>query len=300
MASAAVNLVAKKLLKEEAQKRLSSKQDPYFTTLPPKRKGGKPIKVKRADTDVPPGLTPADIAILLKVRRRAYRLDNMMTLPILHTKYGISALVGLLPVVGDFADLLLGLTVYNTCRKAGLDKATTSKMLFNIGLDGVLGLVPLLGDVADTLFRCNTRNLVELERFLTKKGLANLDKLRVVEDDGHGGAILEMEETTRGSPPPRYESREGRARGAGYNGGRTESPTPPPQQQRVRTGASSSSSRTNTGGRQSRTNAGQSRTNTGHSSTHTDRSRRGGDGRGERSEGRQAPGMPVQRHGSMF
>ncbi|KAL8652140.1 MAG: hypothetical protein Q9210_002869 [Variospora velana] len=288
MASAAVNLVAKKLLKEEAQKRLSSKQDPYFTTLPPKRKGGKPIKVKRADTDVPPGLAPADIAILLKVRRRAYRLDNMMTLPILHTKYGLSALVGLLPVVGDFADVLLGLTVYNTCRKAGLDKVTTSKMLFNIGLDGVLGLVPLLGDVADTLFRCNTRNLVELERFLTKKGLANLEKLRVV-DDGHGGAMLEMEET-RGSPPPRYESREGRVRAAGY-GGRTESPTP---QQRVRTGASS---RTNTG--QSRTNAGQSRTNTGHSSTDADRSRRANGRGGERSEGR-APGVPVQRDGSMF
>ncbi|KAI4087099.1 MAG: hypothetical protein LQ348_004778 [Seirophora lacunosa] len=285
MASAAVNLVAKKLLKEEAQKRLSSKQDPYFTTLPPKRKGGKPIKVKRSDTDVPPGLSPADIAILLKVRRRAYRLDNMMTLPVLHTKYGISALIGLLPVVGDFADLLLGLTVYNTCRKAGLDKATTSKMLFNIGLDGVLGLVPLLGDVADTLFRCNTRNLVELERFLTQKGLANLEKMRVV-DDGHGGAMMEMEDT-RGSPPPRYESRDGRGRVPGH-GGRMESPSraargrvaghgrrtesPTPQQQRVRAEASS-------------------RTNTG-------RSRRD-DGRGERREGR-APALPARRDGSMF
>ncbi len=262
MASAAVNLVAKKLLREEAQKRLSSKQDPYYTTLPPKRKGGKPIKVRRSDSDVPPGLSPADTKILLKVRRRAYRLDNSMTVPIIHTKYGLSSVIGLLPVVGDFADVLLGLTVYNTCRKAGLDKETTSKMLFNIGLDGVLGLVPLLGDVADTLFRCNTRNLVELEKFLTKKGLANLEKMRV--EGAAGEVVVEMEEM-RGSPPPRYESRDGRG---GGRGGRTESPTP---QGRVRTGESR-------------------RTNTGRSS------RRDG---GREGSGDRAPPVPP-RDGSMF
>lgn len=259
MASAAVNLVAKKLLKEEAQKRLASKQDPYYTTTTNKR--GKPVKVKRADSDVPPGLSPADVKILLKVRRRAYRLDNSMTLPILHTKYGVSSLIGLLPVVGDFADVLLGLAVYNSCRKAGLDKATTSKMLFNIGLDGVLGLVPLLGDVADTLFRCNTRNLVELEKFLTKKGLGNLEKLRL--EGGAGEVVAEMEEA-KGSPPPRYRSRDRRG-----DGGRTESPAP---QQRVKTGASG-------------------RTNTG-------RSKREG-GRRERSEDR-APPVPLRGDGSMF
>ncbi|KAI4126415.1 MAG: hypothetical protein LQ338_003755 [Usnochroma carphineum] len=232
MASAAINLVAKKLLREEAQKRLSTKQDPYFTTLPSKTGKGKPLKLKRPDTDIPPGLSPADAKTLLKVRRRAYRLDNAMTLPLLHTKYGLSSLIGLLPVVGDFADVLLGLMVYNTCRDAGLDKKTSSKMLFNIGLDGALGLVPLLGDVADTLFKCNTRNLVELERFLTKKGLANLEKLRVEEEGGGERVVEEM--TMRGSPPPRYESRDGRGRRG--DGGRRESPTPP--QQRGSTGRS--------------------------------------------------------------
>ncbi|KAI4182968.1 MAG: hypothetical protein L6R41_005672 [Letrouitia leprolyta] len=262
MASAAVNLVAKKVLREEAQKRLASKQDPYFITV--KNKKGKTVKVKRTDNDIPPGISAADAKILLKVRRRAYRLDNSMTVPLVGVRYGVSSLIGLLPVVGDFADVFLGLTVYNTCRKAGLDKETTSKMLFNIGLDGVLGLVPLLGDVADTFFRCNTRNLIELEKFLTKKGLANLDKMRLVDDGGAG--IVEMNDL-RGSPPPRYESRNGRG-----NGGRTESPTP---QQRTRTGALG-------------------RTDTG-------RSRRRGEreGRSERREDT-PPAVPPRRDGSMF
>ncbi|KAL9599518.1 MAG: hypothetical protein Q9219_003762 [cf. Caloplaca sp. 3 TL-2023] len=263
MASAAVNLVAKKVLKEEAQKRLASKQDPYFVTV--KNKKGKSVQVKRSDTDIPPGISAADAKILLKVRRRAYRLDNSMTVPVLHVKYGVSSLIGLLPVVGDFADVLLGLTVYNTCRKAGLDKATTSKMLFNIGLDGVLGLIPLLGDVADTFFRCNTRNLIELEKFLTRKGLANLENMRVVDE---GGAVVSEMHDLRGSPPPRYQSRDRR----GYES-RSESPIP---QQRVRTEASS-------------------RTNTG-------RSRRRGEreGSGERREERGLPVLPPRRDGSMF
>lgn len=98
--------------------------------------------------------------------------------------------------------------------------------------------------------------------------------------------MMEMEDT-RGSPPPRYESRDGRGRVPGH-GGRMESPSraargrvaghgrrtesPTPQQQRVRAEASS-------------------RTNTG-------RSRRD-DGRGERREGR-APALPARRDGSMF
>lgn len=264
MASAAVNLVAKKVLREEAQKRLASKQDPYFITV--KNKKGKSVQVKRSDNDIPPGISAADAKILLKVRRRAYRLDNAMTVPIIRVRYGVSSLIGLLPVVGDFADVLLGLTVYNTCRKAGLDKETTSKMLFNIGLDGVLGLIPLLGDVADTFFRCNTRNLIELEKFLTKKGLANLEKMRVVEGDGGAAAVVEMDEL-RGSPPPRYRSRDGRG-----NGGRTESPAP---QQRITTGTSG-------------------RTDTGRSRRHGER-----EGRGTHRDGT-PPAVPPRRDGSMF
>lgn len=47
----------------------------------------------------------------------------------------------------------------------------------NIGIDGVVGLTPVLGDIADTFFRCNTRNLRELEKFLEKKGAQNLAEL---------------------------------------------------------------------------------------------------------------------------
>ena len=65
----------------------------------------------------------------------------------------------------------MALMVYRTCCKVeDLDKNTKSKMVMNIIIDAFIGLVPFLGDVADALWRCNTKNAIELEKFLVKKG----------------------------------------------------------------------------------------------------------------------------------
>lgn len=46
--------------------------------------------------------------------------------------------------------------------------------MFNIILDFGVGLVPFIGDLADALFRANTRNAIELEKYLREKGAKNL------------------------------------------------------------------------------------------------------------------------------
>ncbi|KAI4214217.1 MAG: hypothetical protein LQ351_003302 [Letrouitia transgressa] len=175
MSGALAQTVGKKLLKGKFEKMAKGKEDPYFKIVV--KDNGKKVQVKKGPDDRPDGISEHDAKILFKVRRRAYRLDNAMTLPILHVKFGVTSLIGLIPVVGDFSDLALGLMVYKTCRKVGLDSTTKRKMIMNIGIDGVVGLTPVLGDIADTFFRCNTRNLRELEKFLEKKGAQNLAEL---------------------------------------------------------------------------------------------------------------------------
>ena len=65
----------------------------------------------------------------------------------------------------------MALMVYRTCCKVeDLDNNTKSKMVMNIAIDAFIGLVPVLGDFADALWRCNTKNAIELEKFLIKKG----------------------------------------------------------------------------------------------------------------------------------
>lgn len=66
----------------------------------------------------------------------------------------------------------MAVMVLRTCQQVegGLPMDVKSKMMFNIILDFAIGLVPFLGDIADAVFRANTRNAVELEKYLRKKG----------------------------------------------------------------------------------------------------------------------------------
>ncbi len=104
-------------------------------------------------------------------------------------------------------------------------------MLFNIILDFGIGLVPFLGDVADALFRANTRNAVELEKFLRAKGAKNLRMSGVPlpaidpSDPEHFDAQVRHED----GPPPQYSTQTQQD-----GGGHAQSPqtAPVPEKQR--------------------------------------------------------------------
>ncbi|KAL9042658.1 MAG: hypothetical protein Q9180_000446 [Flavoplaca navasiana] len=238
MSAAVAKMLAKKYAEKTGKKHFTPAADPYFVT----REDGKVTDFKRKD--VPMGISPADAKVLLAVRRRAYRLDNSINL--CGIRFGLSSVVGLIPALGDFADLFFALIVYLNCCKVGLDASTKSKMAMNIILDFALGLTPVLGDIADALFKANTRNLIELEKFLVKKGERNLSK------GGSAGTSadatptkpsrIEMNEY-RTEPPPRYQSPLG---SRGRQGLTTTEPT------RAQTGHSSRSNLDRTGGRRER------------------------------------------------
>lgn len=127
---------------------------------------------------------------------------------------------------GDILDVFLALMVFQTCRKVegGLPQAVQMQMIMNIALDFAVGLVPFLGDVADAVFKANTRNAVVLEKFLRKKGQANLkaqgrsspqfDPSDEAEFDAH---------MADDAPPPTY-SKSGRQNTQGQNGNGRDAP----------------------------------------------------------------------------
>ncbi|KAL8868527.1 MAG: hypothetical protein Q9174_004933 [Haloplaca sp. 1 TL-2023] len=220
MSAAVAKMLAKKYAKDhKTLERFALAKDPYFVT----REDGTVTNHKRKD--VPLGISPADAKVLLAVRRRSYRLDNSIS--ICGLRFGLSSLVGLIPALGDFIDVFFALMVYLNCAKVGLDARTKQKMAFNIALDFAIGLTPVLGDIADALFKANTRNLVELEKFLIKKGQKNIEKGNgissessaegtPVRPDRAGGRPERVEMQQRhdhrsDAPPPRYESPNGRA-----------------------------------------------------------------------------------------
>ncbi|KAI9322202.1 hypothetical protein BX666DRAFT_587960 [Dichotomocladium elegans] len=112
-------------------------------------------------------LTTHERLVLKKVKQRAHWLDSGFGCCC--CRVGIDPLIGLIPVVGDFAGVLLALYIVQVSSRASLPQAVLSQMMMNIVMDFVVGLVPVLGDIMDFAFKCNTRNAVLLETYLYKR-----------------------------------------------------------------------------------------------------------------------------------
>lgn len=121
----------------------------------------------------PPGLSPEEEATLQQARDQAYRLD-LGLFSLCGIRFGWSSVVGLVPAVGDLADMLLALMLFRICCRAKLCFITKLRMQLNILLDLTLGLLPVVGDLADASFKCNMKNVLLLERELERRGAHRL------------------------------------------------------------------------------------------------------------------------------
>lgn len=110
----------------------------------------------------PAGADPA----LTRVRRLATVLDSQFTVPGTSIRFGLDALLGLIPGVGDTVGALLGLGVVVAAWRRGAPAGLLLRMGLNLGVEWLVGLVPLLGDLFDVAFKANLKNLALLEAHL--------------------------------------------------------------------------------------------------------------------------------------
>lgn len=86
-------------------------------------------------------------------------------------RFGWAFIIGLLPLVGDFADV--GLNYYLVLRKArqaDLPGWLVRRMLTNNLVSAGVGFVPVVGDVVLAMYKANSRNAALLEEFLRIRG----------------------------------------------------------------------------------------------------------------------------------
>jgi hypothetical protein len=106
------------------------------------------------------------------VRRRVEGLEKVLEhgfrVPGIGFEFGLDAIVGLIPVVGDIIGASLGAYLVWEAKNLGLPKWKLWRMGGNVALDTAVGLVPFAGDALDFLFRSNSRNLRILKRHLDK------------------------------------------------------------------------------------------------------------------------------------
>jgi hypothetical protein len=89
----------------------------------------------------------------------AWLLDNCFRIPGTNWRFGLEALIGLLPGAGDAVSAILGLFLLVRAFQFKLPKIVIVRMLVNSLLDFSIGAIPFLGDAFDFLYKANTRNM---------------------------------------------------------------------------------------------------------------------------------------------
>jgi hypothetical protein len=130
------------------------------------RSDAPPVRPRPMAAALPIGTDPASVRQRIEAMERL--LERGFTVPGTRYQFGLDALVGLIPVVGDFVGAALGAYLVWEAKNLGLPKWKLWRMAGNVGFDTAVGLVPFAGDALDFLFRSNTRNLRILKRHLDK------------------------------------------------------------------------------------------------------------------------------------
>jgi Domain of unknown function (DUF4112) len=115
-----------------------------------------------------------------RLRTLARLLDSAMRVPGTQYRFGIDALIGLVPGIGDAIGAIFSTYIVFQAARLGASRATLVRMLGNVALDTIVGEVPLLGDLFDVGWKANTRNVALLESHVERPAATRRSSRRVV------------------------------------------------------------------------------------------------------------------------
>jgi hypothetical protein len=98
------------------------------------------------------------------LRRWAVLLDSAFRVPGTRIRFGLDALIGLVPGLGDLSAPAFAAVILVTAWRMRVPAIVQARMVLNAAIDMLIGLVPLLGDLVDIAWKANLRNLALLER----------------------------------------------------------------------------------------------------------------------------------------
>ena len=123
---------------------------------------------------------PPDPSRLVQLRRWAVLLDSAFKVPGLPVRFGLDAIVGLVPGVGELTTPVFTMLLLFTGLRMRVPLVVLARMVLNTGVDALIGLVPVLGDITDVGWKANLRNLDLLERHAVPETLPTRGDTRFV------------------------------------------------------------------------------------------------------------------------
>lgn len=95
-------------------------------------------------------------------------MDSSFTIPGTNVRFGLDAIIGLVPVAGDLISNAISTYIVWEARRLGVSRWTMARMIANTAVDTVVGAIPIVGDAFDVAFRVNMRNLALLKAHMAR------------------------------------------------------------------------------------------------------------------------------------
>lgn len=119
-------------------------------------------------------IKPTKIQIARELEVVARLMDNQFAIPILEWRFGMNAIIDLIPGIGDIGTTLVALYVLVSAVRYRVPKITLLRMGLNIAIYFLVGLIPWVGDLFDIWWKPNIRNL----KLLSSRATVSADDAR--------------------------------------------------------------------------------------------------------------------------
>jgi len=86
-------------------------------------------------------------------------LDGLFRVPGTGWRFGLDAVIGLIPNIGDTLTMLPAFYILFAGVRYGVPKITLLRMALNLGIDYVVGMIPFVGDAFDFVWKSNKQNM---------------------------------------------------------------------------------------------------------------------------------------------
>jgi hypothetical protein len=110
---------------------------------------------------------PSQIQVERELEVLSQWMDNQFRIPVIGWRFGLNAVIDLVPGIGDTLTTLVALYVLTSAVRYRVPKITLLRMGLNIAVYFVVGLIPWLGDAFDAWWKPNIRNITLLRRRAT-------------------------------------------------------------------------------------------------------------------------------------
>jgi len=117
---------------------------------------------------------------LEQLRQLAWLLDSQFRVPGTNFRFGLDALVGLVPGFGDLAGASASAIFLFQALRMGAPAAVMARMVSNIATETLIGVIPGVGDLFDAAYKANQRNLRLLERLVAEPELTRRRSRRLL------------------------------------------------------------------------------------------------------------------------